>query len=67
MAAARFAASVRTEHPSADYLRNEKRTPMMDLGGGVRYKASGRHALEVEHWSYQHRLKALGRHLGASQ
>jgi len=67
MAAARFAASVRTKHPSADYLRNEKRTPMMDLGGGVRYKASGRHALEVEHWSYQHRLKALGRHLGASQ
>ncbi len=64
LAAARYAASVAHESPSANRLRREKRTPMTDLGGGVRYKASGRHALEVEHWSYQQRLKALARQLG---
>ena len=55
-AAAGFASS---SGPAATRLREAKRAPLTDLGGGVRYAESSRHVFEVEHWSYQRHLKRL--------
>ena len=57
VAAAKFARAGFAGSPSAEPLRRRKRTPSEDLGGGIRYKESPRHSLEVEHWSYQRRLR----------
>ncbi|SFK27889.1 Flavin-binding monooxygenase-like [Nitrosomonas aestuarii] len=57
LAAARFAAAVRDGHHSAEALRQQKSDPHHDLGSGIRYKASTRHYLEVEHWRYRRLLK----------
>jgi len=57
LAAARFAAAVRDGHSSADALRQHKADPRRQLSGGIRYKESTRHYVEVEHWSYRKLLK----------
>jgi cation diffusion facilitator CzcD-associated flavoprotein CzcO len=57
LAAARFFRAVLDEAAAADSLRERKRDPHENLGGGIRYKDSPRHGLEVEHWSYQRKLK----------
>lgn len=57
LAAARFAAAVRDGHSSADALRQHKADPRQQLSGGIRYKESTRHYVEVEHWSYRKLLK----------
>jgi len=62
----------------ANYLRAMERSPARaekfrrlkasagpDLGSGVRYLESPRHALEVEHFSYRRRLKKLAASLKA--
>ncbi|RMH18462.1 MAG: monooxygenase [Gemmatimonadetes bacterium] len=47
-------------------LRHLKRGPDRDdLGGGLRYKDSTRHYLEIEHWSYTRGLRRLARMLDA--
>jgi cation diffusion facilitator CzcD-associated flavoprotein CzcO len=46
-------------------FRALKQGPRPDLGGGIRYVASERHRYEVEHSSYERRLKALLRLLGS--
>jgi cation diffusion facilitator CzcD-associated flavoprotein CzcO len=43
----------------AGWFRQLKRQGSADLSGGVRYLASPRHALEVEHFSYRRRLQQL--------
>ena len=40
-------------------FRNEKAKLGIDLGGGIQYKESTRHYLEVEHWSYRKSLRRL--------
>lgn len=57
LAAARFAAAVRDGHNSANGLRQRKANPRQHLGGGIHYKESTRHYVEVEHWSYRQQLK----------
>jgi hypothetical protein len=45
-------------HPAARRLQAEKRRQAgPPLGGGIRYVASPRHLLEVEHFSYGRRLR----------
>ena len=43
----------------AEKFRRLKASAGPDLGSGVRYLASPRHALEVEHYSYRRRLQKL--------
>jgi hypothetical protein len=43
----------------AEKFRRLKASAGPDLGSGVRYLESPRHALEVEHYSYRRRLKKL--------
>ena len=57
LAAARFATAVRDGHGSADALRKRKANPHQHLSGGVDYKESTRHYIEVEHWRYRKLLK----------
>jgi hypothetical protein len=45
-------------------VRELKRGPAPDLGGGIRYLRSERHRYEVEHASYARRLRRLIRLLG---
>ena len=45
----------------AEKFRRMKATERPDLGSGVRYLESPRHALEVEHYSYRRRLQKLAR------
>jgi cation diffusion facilitator CzcD-associated flavoprotein CzcO len=63
LAAARFARAALEGSPAADPLRRRKRDPRDNLGAGIRYKDSARHALEVEHWSYRRRLERWARQL----
>lgn len=56
-AAARFARDAFQGGIRGGALRRRKQTPHEDLGSGIHYKDSPRHSLEVEHWSYQRRLK----------
>ncbi|MGH7481958.1 MAG: flavin-containing monooxygenase [Longimicrobiales bacterium] len=55
--------ALRDARPAVDWLRSVRRDVATDLAGGVRYTGSSRHLLEVEHWSYQRRLKKLVREL----
>ncbi|MGQ0702215.1 MAG: flavin-containing monooxygenase [Gemmatimonadales bacterium] len=55
-ASARYARAALTGSPAAAGLRRRKAEPNEGVGGGVRYKDSPRHYLEVEHWSYQRKL-----------
>ena len=66
LAAARYAAARRAGHPAAASLATAKATPLTELGGGVKYKESTRHYLEVEHWSYRRRLQRLAASLPAT-
>jgi hypothetical protein len=63
-AAARFARGVLRDGARTEALRRRKENPAEDLGSGIRYKDSPRHSLEVEHWSYQRRLKRWVKRLG---
>jgi cation diffusion facilitator CzcD-associated flavoprotein CzcO len=56
---ARFLQSVRDNSPRADWLRQLKATETPDLGNGVKYLSTPRHAVEVEYYSYRRRLKKL--------
>jgi cation diffusion facilitator CzcD-associated flavoprotein CzcO len=49
----------------AEAFRRLKASEAPDLGSGVRYLESPRHALEVEHYSYRRRLKKLATALKA--
>ncbi|MCP5242676.1 MAG: NAD(P)-binding domain-containing protein [Burkholderiales bacterium] len=55
--ASQFAAAVRDGQPAAELLRRHKARPNLDLGGGIRYKNTSRHYLEVEHWHYRRLLQ----------
>lgn len=57
-----FVAAVDAGHPAADELRKQKQS-RSDLAGGIRYLASERHLLEVEHFSYRRQLQSLLRGL----
>ncbi len=57
LAAARFARARLAGSAAAEPLRRRKQNPAADLGGGIRYKESPRHGLEVEHWTYQRTLR----------
>lgn len=57
LAAAKFAAAVRDGHAAANVLRQQKAGSLPDLSSGIRYKASTRHYLEVEHWNYRRLLQ----------
>jgi len=61
-AAALYLRSAYEGAPNA-WLKKRKRTPVEDLGGGVRYQKTYRHHLEVEHASYTRALKKLVRRL----
>lgn len=63
LASARYARAALTGHPAAGRLRQRKAEPDTDIGGGVRYKNSPRHYLEVEHWSYRRNLVRWARRL----
>ena len=62
-AAALFLAAVRDGRSGADWLRREKSGPTAGSSGGVRYKTSSRHYVEVEHWSYRKELERIVRRL----
>ncbi len=62
-AAARFTRARLASEAAAERLRHRKANPSSDLGGGVRYKDSPRHHLEIEHASYQRRLRRWSRAL----
>lgn len=55
--AAQYAAAVRDGRPAADLLRRQKAESQLDLGGGICYKDTSRHYLEVEHWRYRQLLQ----------
>ena len=55
--AASYAREILRDGTRGEPLRRRKESPDEDMGGGIRYKDSPRHTLEVEHWSYQRRLK----------
>ncbi|HEX6962313.1 MAG TPA: NAD(P)-binding domain-containing protein, partial [Lacipirellula sp.] len=59
----RYLDALSRERPAARRFRDLKRSGAPDLGGGVRYVNSPRHALEVEHYSYRRRLRKLARQL----
>lgn len=54
-----FLRALESGSPAAEWLRRRKRKVVEDLGGGIRYAPSGRHALEVEHWTYLRRLREV--------
>ena len=64
LAAARYAAATFTGDSGAEPLRRRKADPRDDLGNGIAYKDSSRHYLEVEHWSYQKKLRRWAKRLG---
>ena len=43
--------------------RAERAHTDLDLAGGIHYKESTRHFVEIEHWSYRKGLMALARRL----
>ncbi len=63
-AVARYIQAVRANAAGLSKVRALKQGPRPDLGGGIRYVASDRHRLEVEHSSYRRRLRNLIRLLG---
>jgi cation diffusion facilitator CzcD-associated flavoprotein CzcO len=56
---ARYIRGIDAGAPGASWLQRLKRTAQPDLGNGVNYVPSPRHALEVEYFSYRRRLKKL--------
>jgi cation diffusion facilitator CzcD-associated flavoprotein CzcO len=62
-AAAKFLAAVRDNRPAADWMRTDKARPEAGSSGGVQYKESTRHYVEVEHWSYRKELQRLAQKL----
>ena len=64
-AVAQYIRSVERNPTAVGKLRALKRGPRPDLGHGIRYLETDRHHFEVEHFSYQRRLKQLIRLLGS--
>ncbi|MBI3569224.1 MAG: NAD(P)-binding domain-containing protein [Gemmatimonadetes bacterium] len=64
LAVARFLAAVRDGSPKAVAFRAEKGAPVPGSSGGVHYKNSTRHFVEVEHWSYRKGLEGIVARLG---
>ncbi len=62
-AVARFLAGVRDGARAAQRFRVEKARALAGESGGVTYKDSTRHYVEVEHWSYRVGLEKLVRQL----
>ncbi len=58
-AVARYIRAGRANAAGLRKVRALKQGARPDLGGGVRYLATERHRFEVEHWSYQRRMKRL--------
>ncbi|MGH7526991.1 MAG: flavin-containing monooxygenase [Gemmatimonadales bacterium] len=58
-AVARYVQADRANAAGLPKARALKQGPRPDLGGGIRYVASDRHRLEVEHSSYRRRLRSL--------
>ncbi|RMF57602.1 MAG: monooxygenase [Calditrichaeota bacterium] len=56
---ARFVRAQEQNPASAERFRRLKAGTKMDLGHGIRYLPSSRHAIEVEHFSYRRRLQKL--------
>jgi cation diffusion facilitator CzcD-associated flavoprotein CzcO len=60
---ARYLESLRRERRRAAWFQKLKREASPDLGSGVCYLNSPRHALEVEHYSYRRRLRKMAKRL----
>ncbi len=58
-AVARYIQAGRANAAGLRKVRALKQGPRPDLGGGIRYLATDRHRYEVEHFSYQQRLRRL--------
>jgi len=56
---ARFIAATDRGAPAASRFQRLKRRPAAPLDGGMRYLATERHLLEVEHFSYREKLDGL--------
>ena len=56
---AEFLVACRDGNPSAAWFRRQRAAEDADLGAGIHYVQSPRHALEVEHFSYRARLDSL--------
>jgi hypothetical protein len=56
---ARFIHCVQQNPTRAARLRELKRRGQEDYGGGVKYKESTRHYVEIEHFSYRRKLQKL--------
>ena len=64
-AVAQYIRCVERNPPAAERFRVLTRGPRPDLGHGIRYLKTDRHHFEVEHSSYQRRLKKLIKLLGS--
>jgi hypothetical protein len=64
LAAARYARGALNGRPDPN-LSQRKANPAEDLTGGVRYRKSPRHQIEVEHWSYARKVRGWARRLGS--
>lgn len=62
-AIARFVTQLDRHSPKAERFRRLKRAGQENYGGGVHYKESTRHYVEVEHHSYRKRLDAAAAQL----
>ena len=60
-AVARYLQARGADGPGLRKVRELKRGPPPDLGGGIRYVRSERHRYEVEHSSYARRLRRVSR------
>ncbi len=58
-AVATYVQGLREEWASVDKFRRTKSQLNINLDGGIHYKDSTRHYLEVEHWSYRKALRRL--------
>ena len=63
LALARYLAAVHDGSPKAAAFRAEKGAPAAGSSGGVHYKNSTRHFVEVEHWSYRKGLERVAARL----
>ncbi|MEM8864174.1 MAG: NAD(P)-binding domain-containing protein [Planctomycetota bacterium] len=60
---AAYLTGIEAGKPAADWFRQEKRRRAGEPLTSIRYLATPRHALEVEHFSYRRRLQKLTRRL----
>ena len=58
-AVAQYIQALKRNPAGVEKARALKRGPRPDLGHGIRYLETERHHFEVEHFSYQRRLKKL--------